>query len=304
MITVGATAIEAGLDSGSTGLRVLPGALSATDAAAGSSGDSYSYGSGAEFKGVVGKATVSIGDLSAQTGFQLIRMVGCTDRQPNCPASRLALKDYGIQGDGLAGEGFKAIIGVNMADAEIPSPLKAIGARRWIIELPRPNENTSGRLILNPTDDELSGFVRLPVTEGFAGQRGGLHDSIMGCLINEETRAEACGPTLLDTGAPGIQLANSNLKGPWRAQTPATLEFFDRHKKLAAAVRFQTESRSQASHLNFIERPAPKTTAILSGLMPYFAFSVLYDPATQELGLKARPPVPGGPVGVIETAAH
>jgi hypothetical protein len=304
LLTVGSTTIDAGLDSGSTGLRVLPGVLLASDAVTGSRVDTYAFGSGAELKGVIGKGTVSIGDLSAQTGLQLIRTVGCTDRRPNCPASKIALKDYGIQGDGLSGEGFKAIIGVNMGEAEVPSPLKAIGARRWIIELPRPNEGGPGRLILNPTEDEVSGFVRVRVLERFAAQGGGLHDAIMGCLLNEQTKAKACGPTLLDTGAPGIQLSNSDLKEPWRPQTTATLGFFDNREKLAATVHFQTDLRSQASRLSFIEQPAPKITTILSGLMPYFAFSVLYDPDKQELGLQARAPASGGPVGVVEKDTH
>src|SRR4051794_9637325 len=64
-IQVGATAIEAGLDSGSSGLRILPGVLADTDAKAVGGSDSYSYGSGAELDGVVGRAQVAVGTLAA-----------------------------------------------------------------------------------------------------------------------------------------------------------------------------------------------------------------------------------------------
>ena len=119
-VKVGSTTLEAGLDTGSSGLRVLAGVLGPDDARAGGRGDTYAYGSGAKLDGVVGDAEVAIGALSAPIGLQLIRKVGCTSDKPDCPVSKLAPAQYGVQGDGLPGEGFKAIIGVNMAEAEVP----------------------------------------------------------------------------------------------------------------------------------------------------------------------------------------
>src|ERR1041384_4252540 len=52
-ISVGGTAIEAGLDTGSTGLRILPNTLAASDAVDGGGNDRYSYGAGTEFRGEV-----------------------------------------------------------------------------------------------------------------------------------------------------------------------------------------------------------------------------------------------------------
>src|SRR4051812_8882170 len=106
-IKVGGTPIDAGLDSGSTGIRILPSVLQPADAEATTKADSYSYGSGAEYVGVVGNAKVMIGEASGQVPVQLIRSVGCIARMPKCPVSRVPLAKYGIQGDGLAGEGFK-----------------------------------------------------------------------------------------------------------------------------------------------------------------------------------------------------
>jgi len=58
------------------------------------------------------------------------------------PASLVSAAQYGIQGDGLPGEGFVAIMGVNMGHDPVPNPLIALGVKRWIVELPRPGETT------------------------------------------------------------------------------------------------------------------------------------------------------------------
>lgn len=50
-------------------------------------------------------------------------------------------------------------------------------------------------------------------------------------------------------------------------------------------------ARAHASYLAFEERPRIQGTVIYSGLLPYFGFSVLYDPEHGEVGLKpVRPP--------------
>jgi len=298
-IQVGATVIEAGLDSGSSGLRILPGVLGEADAKVVGGGDTYSYGSGAELDGVVGHAEVGVGTLAAPISVQLIRKVGCTAKVPKCPASRIPQSQYGVQGDGLPGEGFKAIIGVNMAEAEVVSPLRAIGAERWIIELPRPGETTPGRLILNPTEAELTGYALLPVVAAYREQKGGLHDAVGGCILNDTTGRKACGALLMDTGAPGIAVVNGGLGGePW-AQGPATLAFYDGRGRAEAAEKITTGLKAHASRLEFKSEPANPNTAIMSGLTAYFAFSVLYDPEHGLVGLRPRPPAPEGPQGML-----
>jgi hypothetical protein len=299
-VTIGGKTIDAGLDSGSTGLRVLPGVLSPADATAGSQPDRYSYGSGAQLVGVLGRANLTIGQLAGPSDLQLVQSVGCRAQVPGCPATKVSLDKYGIQGDGLPGEGFKAILGVNMGSADAPNPLIAMGAKRWIIDLPRPGESRDGRLIINPTDEEAATYVRLPIVQRFASQKGGLHDAIQGCLVNLGAKARACGPVLLDTGAPGIKVINADVASPWPQNANAALGFSNSAGKMAAVAQFQVGQRAQASRLEFRQQATPKGTVIYSGLMPYFAFSVLYDPGEGELGFKARRPAPGGPVGALE----
>ena len=299
-ITVGGTAIEAGLDTGSTGLRILPNTLAASDAAASGDSDHYSYGAGTEFQGEVGKGQLTIGGLTAPTTMQLIQTVRCVFSNPHCPASRVPIEKFGIQGSGLPGEGFRAIIGVNMAEADVASPLPAIGARRWIVELPRPGAGVPGKLILNPTDEEIKDYVRLPILDTFAFQKGGLHDAVEGCLINVTTKGKSCGAVMMDTGAPGIRLVNGTLgHKPWDNGTAAALAFYN--AGVPKAVEYLTiGSRDHASHLEFSDEESQvRGPVIYSGLTPYFAFDVLYDPANHQVAVKPRDPSGSAPVGKL-----
>jgi len=296
-IHVGSTAIEAGLDTGSTGLRILPNTLAASDAAGGGGNDRYAYGAGTEFKGEIGKGQLSIGSLAAPATMQLIQAVDCVSSNPHCPASRVPIEKFGIQGSGLSGEGFRAIIGVNMAEADVASPLPAIGARRWIVELPRPGSGSAGKLILNPTDEEVKDYTRLPILGAFASLKGGLHDAVEGCLVNPASKDKSCGALLMDTGAPGIRLVNGTLgRSPWANGTAASLALYDAGQA-RALESFTIGLREHASHLEFAEESQIRGTVIYAGLSPYFAFDVLYDPANHGIGVKPRDPADHAPVG-------
>jgi hypothetical protein len=287
-ITVGATRIEAGLDTGSSGLRILPDTLGAADATETKTSDDYSYGSGAELHGVVGQANVAIGDgAAAPMSVQIIKSVGCIARLPNCPVSKVSAKDYRIQGDGLAGQGFRAIIGVNMAEAEVRSPLIAAGAKRWIIDLPLPGSSRPGQLILNPTPEQTKGYTMFKIDPAFRGQKGGMHDAIAGCLYNERSKQQFCGPTLLDSGAPGINIVNADAGAVWPNETPVTLAFLDGGKAVTG-MKMLIGRREQASRLQYTPRPDAPGVRLQPGIAPYFGFSVLYDPEADAIGLKPR----------------
>lgn len=299
-ITVGATEILAGLDTGSTGLRILPNVLKDSDARRTGRVDTYSYSAGAKLAGVVAEASVSVGDLSGSTTVQLAQQVGCSDEQPKCVAGSIPLSQYGVQGNGLPGEGFKAILGVNMAGADVASLFSGIGAQRWIVDLPRPGESNSGRIVLNPTDAEVQGFVSLPILDQFADRRGGAHDAIAGCLINETTHEKLCGAVVLDTGAPGIRVVARDIsRTPWPKATPATLVLADAAGRVRAAEKLVIGQSDQTSHLAFEQRDQVQTRMIFVGLTPYFAYSILYDPVHKTVGFKPRHPAPLGPSPIV-----
>jgi hypothetical protein len=292
-VRVGGKTLMAALDTGSTGLRILPGVLAPGDAVASGEAETYGYASGSRYEGVVGDASLAIGAAAGRGPVHLIRSIGCFAYLPRCPASRTTLAQYGIASDGLPGEGFKAILGVDMAPGRVGNPLRFLGAQRWIVELPRPGEG-QGRLVLNPTPAETEGYVMVPLAAPYAHERGGgLHDAVPGCLANPRTRARACGVVLMDTGASGLAVANGQLgETPWPDGSPAELELFDATGRLAAREALTIGLRDQGTRLSWRQETRANGVVIYAGIAPYFAWSVLYDPRRQMIGLKPRPPGP------------
>ncbi len=296
-IRVGARELEAVLDTGSGGLRILPGVLGPTDAEPTTMPEVYGYASGSRYEGVAGRTALTIGGLKGPVPIHLIHTIGCFAELPNCPAARVPIALYGIASDGLPREGFKVILGTDMSPGQVGNPLVALGVRRWIVELPRPGEAAPGRLILNPTPAETEGFTAVPLSAPYALQRGGgLHDALTGCLSNDATGERACGAVLLDTGSPSLSLVNARpLPAPWPDGAPATLTLFDAEGGVAARAALILGARDQATRFRTREDRHAQGVAIYAGVAPYLAWSVLYDMRRQRIGLKPRPPAPAGP---------
>ena len=289
LIQLGRSQVTVGLDSGSTGLRVLPRGLAEQDILSAGAGETYQFDSGARFEGEQVRARLSLGGLEGVTTLQRIQTTGCTRNLPRCPVSRLPPAEYAIQGNGLPNEGFPGLFGVNMGASRVPNPLTALGVRRWIIDLPRPGETQNGRLILNPTAEEIQEYQRFDLIFGPNGSAE-LHDAIPGCVSRDGDSAEACGAVVLDTGAPGLRLVNGGLgPRPWADGATGQLIFTDLAGKPKAGLRFVVGSRQQAAHLRF-DFTGSSQPILYAGVTPYFAFSVLYDADAGQIGLKSRPP--------------
>lgn len=288
-LKVGGTEIETGLDTGSTGLRILPGVLKDGDAQSTGEATSETYGSGVDLVGEIGKGMLTLGDASGTVPIQLVKSKQCTARLPNCPAAKLPMSRYGIMGDGVSGAGFQAIIGINPGPNKVGNPLLALGATRWIVVLPR-TDSESGRLILNPNNDELKDYVTLP----WLGPRA----AVRACIVNQATKASACGPTHLDTGAAAIGVGGGALgTRPWDG-VPATLAFYDKQGP-KAVESFTAGDKSQATEMNFVQQEGNNGTEIRPGLSPYLAFDVAYDTAKRLIGLKPKPAASGLPGGTL-----
>jgi hypothetical protein len=294
-IRVGSRDLEAVLDTGSGGLRILPGVLGPADAEATATPEVYGYASGSRYEGVVGRTTLTVGALTGPAPIHLIHAIGCFAELPRCPASRVPLALYGIASDGLPKEGFKVILGTDLTLGPVGNPLAALGVRRWIVALPRPGETAPGRLILNPAPAEIEGFTIVPLAAPYAQQRGGaLHDAIPGCLSNDATQARACGAVLLDTGSPSLRVANAALPA-WADGAPATLMLFDATGAAAMRAALVLGDPGHATRLAFRDDPHNRGVAIYAGVAPYLAYEVLYDMRRQQIGLKPRQATPGGP---------
>ncbi len=300
-VRVGSTVIETGVDTGSTGLRVLPNVLKAQDAQAGETPEVYSYTSGIKIDGVVGTAEIAFGKRAGQGFIQMIRTVGCVPRQPNCPATRVGgVEHYGIMGQGIPDAGFKAIAGLGFAPprpGKPGQPLEEIGVSRFLIELPREG-NAKGRLVLDPAPGDTQNFVELPNAQNESGEAN--TNRVPGCLVNLTNNQSICGSMLLDTGAPGISASGPGVaNADWPAGTPGRIVFGDGHGRVLASEDF-TAGPKQFSHVHTTSAgPEQKQASMSIGLTPYLAFSVLYDLKRHTIALRPRPPAAGMPAGRV-----
>ena len=142
--------------------------------------------------------------------------------------------------------------------------------------------------MLGPRDDEVAGFTHL-TTVAYAGDR---HDGVIGCIADDVTQARECGVIVLDTGAPGIRVVGgATAPRAWPAGSAATLTFAGGGGPAAPLVERFTVGHGVATRMTFARSEA-RQTVIYVGPIPYFVFSVLYDPAARTIGLRPRGPSP------------
>jgi len=278
--------VDALLDTGSTGLRVMRTAIF-RDSYTDTGFLSFSaFSAGDRLTGTVGTAVLNIGGLAtdAAVPFEVVDSETCASFHPDCSASKVLAGDYGIGGDGIPGQGFEAILGVGLRDAQgAENPLEHLGTKQWIIDLPEPGQGGPGSLILNPDWQDLQGFTMFPLaTEGGGVWHDpGFSDTLPACLNNATTGEKICGQAILDTGAPGIIAFQDNAAGPlWTPGAQASLTFG------ALSQKFAVDENPGTGLLR-----EPKSDAgidILAGVVPFFAFDVFYDAAAGRIGLRPR----------------
>lgn len=292
MITVGGAPVEAMLDTGSSGLRLLPAAAPAGTVALTGRHSADTYGSGVRLVGEQGRATLGFGAVSVAAPVELTQTVECVAQKPDCPAAKLPMADYRIGGDGLAGQGFLAILGVGLRPSDTPNPLGHIGAGRWIVELPETNGDAPGRLILNPTPEEMAGFAIYqlePAARNDAMDGPAWRDNrLPTCLTDLDTKAKACAPTLLDSGAVGFRFTRrEEPAAPWPQGDHAALAF-----QFNGGLEVQDSFVVRTAPGTAVRFARPTTDKFMEGLnagfYPFMAYDVLYDAKAGHIGLKAR----------------
>jgi hypothetical protein len=277
-ITIGGQQVEVGLDTGSTGLRVLAMALPPTLASAEGLKARYHYGSGVQYSGDAITVPVTIGAATGNTKIARIDHVACVGGQRDCPAAAMDPADYRIMGDGLKGEGFGAIMGIGLKSDAVPNPLKAIGIDRWIVELPRPGDGGIGRLILNPTDAEISRYKTFNLI--------GDGNLVAGCIVAERGSFRLCAPAMLDSGANGLRVQGGKPANILPQGTPAALVIGDGGDTVAMPVTIGM--RDQAAGMRLYPSREGGGLTLSFGIAPYFRWSVLYDARAHRIGVGDR----------------
>lgn len=290
-IRIGGVPVEAMLDTGSAGLRVLSaGAAGAVTQPTGRKTQG-TYGSGVRLVGEGARTTVEFGPLKSDTTIELISKAECVEEKPNCPASRIAQNRYRIGGDAERGEGFVAILGVGLRRSDSPNPLRRLGNGRWIVILPLPSER-EGKLILNPTEADLAGYQTIALDPQPRPDPDGAptwwDNHLRGCVTDVDAKAPTCMPTMLDSGAPGFRITvNADPKPNWRQGTHVAFAVVTAGDKVLQAPFTVGEAPGTA-----VRYARPTTDKfpeeINAGFYPYFAFAVSYDSKAGKIGLKPR----------------
>ena len=288
-VTIGGSGpIPALLDTGSTGLLVLSRAVKKTSLRR-LGRVSYTYASGESLSGYLARAQVHVG--SASTGvtvsFGVVETVKCVADKPKCSSAKLKPEDYGIGGDGVAGEGFQAILGIGPDQNVLANPLAFMGDKRWIIDLPLPGRAGPGTLILNPREPELAGFSLFPQSKSTRTLRGGLKAAIDGCLVEHRSGTTLCGPVVPDTGGVLVDVRVAKdpaITVPWR-NAEFALEFGTGTGKLAVPFDVKPNSSSWVYFETQKKGPLP---VIIAGILPYLKCLVLFDYRSNSFGFKPR----------------
>ena len=279
--------IPALLDTGSTGLIVMAGVIEAKRFA--KTGTFYdTFSSGEKMSGIMTQGRIGLGglDTGVPIRFGSIQTVTCIAARPKCSAALLKPKDYAIAGDGIAGAGFKAILGIGLDHFFLPNPLVGAGANTWIVRLPQAGKS-DGAIIVNPTVADLDGFKRYPVSRESFHQLGAFRASVPGCLASPATGLNLCGQVALDTGTPGVFAQVPDLPAAASVHAPQrySLNLFEGAGRLEIPIEETWNTR----RIVYFERTTKTTTAAINaGAAPYLSYLVFYDYRNNQVGLKPR----------------
>jgi hypothetical protein len=294
-VTLNGAPLEVMLDSGSTGLRVLPGAVPATAFRRMPQDSTYSYLIGVELRGAFAKTKFGIGSQTTAEDIYVhdVEKIGCTANRPECPASKVSIDKFRLGGRGIPDQGYMAIMGVGLRPAGVINPLTEIGDGAWIIDLPKPGASTPGALTLNPTAEDRAGYTMFQMKRETAGtpigQARGWTDRLPACLVAAESKRMLCNPqSVFDTGAPGI-LARTKKPADRQGWTPG----------LAALISIPTRGepllsdgfvlgRQPGAGFTPVEPERGEADELLLGTIPFYSFSVLFDSRSGQIGLKKR----------------
>jgi len=292
-LTIAGRRVDAMLDSGSVGLRLLPRALPSRAYRQSATECAITFANGVELRGNVARIRLMLDGATAQrsTKVQIVRDVCCSSHRPNCPAEQIR-KAGRIFGEGFARMGFRAVLGVGLRASGIDNPLSRF-ADAWIIRLPLPGDSNPGSLILGPTSYERRGFLRFELQRHrvptSSGEAIGWQDVVPGSLTTKGPRRSIAGPIALDTGAASIVVVRSG-RHPQVTEDcrDARFEFADTKQK-ALNLSFVINDRATPGSRTFTRPPTGRQwEGIRAGILPYHSFLVFYDRRKGVIGLKPR----------------
>ena len=299
-VIIGGKTLDAMIDTGSTGLRVLGDGLPTSSYTPTTPAGEYSFANGEDLIGPLAVATIGLGDETHTASVQLgiVDGIYCIPDTPFCTLLDQQRRtghtsDEMINAEVIGNGAFGGIAGISLPSPTlstgVPNPLLSFG-KSWILILPLPGQSAPGHLIINPTDDETAGFVRFPAGTG-SNTGSGRDNPLPGCLVDESNGEKVCGPVIFDTGTPGVMAItdDSRAKDLWPDGRKGGLRF-DAPDGAVVSATFKALDALSLSRVfvgPYVEYKSPPPR-VLAGVEPYLLFDVLYDYANRQVGLKAR----------------
>jgi hypothetical protein len=282
--------MKALLDTGSGGLYVLATGLNDPDAltVVGKVRAAYDFGEVLIGRKVEGSITIGNATASEPMQFGLITSARCSPGKQGCVASQSSFKDYRIVSEGRPGQGYTAILGASLGpdlqSDEVPNPLTGV-AQSWVVDLPRPGDWLPGKLILNPTERDLTGFQSFDLVSDVQNWRGANRSGIAACIAEGEAGDRVCGAISFDSGANSIDVEtrNDDLLQSLRNAGTYDFEFGEGDNKLVWHADIPPNAFVQT---DIRHGEAPLT--IKMGYHIMWDFRVYYDFDGDRVGLKKR----------------
>ncbi|NGM51806.1 hypothetical protein G5B46_19505 [Caulobacter sp. 602-2] len=279
----GRAPVDVMLDTGSTGLRLLP---TAAPSGKGQRAQRYAYRNGVVLEGQVVRTRLAIGGFETEADVSATATVACAPDRPGCPAAGLPPERFRIGGSGPT-NGFEGILGAGLRASDAENPLTHARDQAWIVLLPRPGEAAPGRLILNPSPEERAKFTLFSLQKDPRGRGHWADNAIPACLTSGAARL--CAPTLLDSGGPALNFVSRAPQTPsdWPAGAEAGLTFGP--PDAPGPSQDFVIGRGAGARLQFSMPPASLPwEGLNAGVLPFYDFAVLYDAKAGQVGLAPR----------------
>lgn len=283
-------------DTGSSGIRIIGGALKGQVSESGNERVKYTYGDGKgalNLHGNVVAAPLMFGRLKTSIP---VRMMSIDSAKYGPDASWTPIGDSTI----IHSNHFRqlsAIMGVGLrlkpSAKGVASPLAQLpGNGKYIVKFPAYG-GRRGSLVLNPTRQETEGFTLFHLNPDKSIIPGGysswLDNELDGCFYVNGT--SYCMHTMLDCGSPNIQIFSPELTGR-HAVTSGSQVIFEMKDKNDPLTGIRTEffvSQNRETGKDYVYLNEIKGAGkSLFGTRCFFEYDVLYDQKNGIIGVRKK----------------
>jgi len=298
-VNIGGKIYQAVFDTGSSGLRILDGALNGgqgqlTDTI--NQGVKHGLGDDKHVLLIRGKVLAMPMQFGRLKSIQPIRLMSIDSTQYGPDAPWTLTRDSALIKSNHF-RGLPAIMGVGLrltaAGKGVASPFAQLpGNGIFIVEFPSFGRKT-GKVILNPTPGDAEGFKFFHLQPGKVKLPGGysswIDNQLDGCIALND--GSACLPTMLDCGAPDIEVFSDHFKA---SQSLA------RGEKVTAQIRDKldttifvnstfiiSDARQHGKDYVYL-KPSKNTGKNLFGTRFFFDYDILYDAKHGLIGLRKK----------------